>query len=144
MPSKEKQIKYVDPDNGPTDDARNDSMERKLNNLQYRNPEAMQKRLANNKKRRAVVWDTVIPLADRVKELDDIGMKFLNNKTKLTKDQLAVWKVFFETYSSKLLPNLAPKKSAEKATKPVFKFTGAPLKETKVETEEDDFDEEIE
>jgi len=139
-----KQIKYVDLDAGPTDDARNDSMERKLNNLQYRNPESMEKRLLNNKKRRAVVWDTVIPLGDRVRELDEIGMKFLKNETKLTKDQLAVWKVFFETYSSKLLPNLAPKKSVEKATKSVFKFTGAPSKETKVEPEEDDFEEETE
>lgn len=141
---------------GKSNDEIYDMVEKKKRNLTGCNPEMVERARERKEERKAIMLEKelgrlqgYIDIPARLRQLDQIGMKFLKssgkNKT-LDRDQALVWKSMFEVYTSKILSN-APtrKKTEEDNPKPSFTITGAPSDDEKlVNVEEvDDFVDEV-
>lgn len=97
-----------------------DVQQESIDNLIQNNPEGMARKAATMEKKKeerkastSEAWQKVIPLHRRVKQLDKLGMAYLNGKVKWTREQALVFNKMFETYSSKIMPPAKPKKGED-------------------------------
>jgi len=56
------------------------------------------------KKDQAEAWNEFMDVPECLKELTEMGMRFLRGHRKMTKEQSTVWKAMYEKMSDKVIP----------------------------------------